>query len=315
MNGGTRKPAARGLRVNRLAVLGVGLIGGSVALALKQARVVRQVSGFGRTRRNLTHALRSGVIDEIADTPAQAVAGADLVLIATPVGQMPELMKQIAPHLTPDAVVTDAGSTKQDVIACARRHLARHLDRFVPGHPIAGAEKSGAAAAQPALFRDHNVILTPDETTAAAAVRKVTALWRATGATVVKMDAPAHDRLLALVSHLPHVLSYALVDDVASRDDARRIFGFAAGGFRDFTRIAGSSPEMWSDICVANRDALLVELGVYQEHLNNLRRLIKARDRGGLAEVFEQAREARKKLLLKRERRGVRSEELRRTEQ
>jgi prephenate dehydrogenase len=301
MSSGTRKPAARGLRVNRLAVLGVGLIGGSVALALKQARAVRQVSGFGRTRRNLAQALRSGVIDEIANTPAQAVAGADVVLIATPVGQMPELMAQIAPHLASDAVITDAGSTKQDVIACARRHLARHLERFVPGHPIAGAEKSGAAAAQPTLFRDHNVILTPDDATAAAAVRRVTALWRATGATVKKMDAQTHDRLLALVSHLPHVLSYALVDDVASRDDARRIFGFAAGGFRDFTRIAGSSPEMWSDICVANRDALLAELSVYQQHLDRLRRLIKTRDRAGLTEVFERARGARKKWLVRQD--------------
>ncbi|HET8610671.1 MAG TPA: prephenate dehydrogenase/arogenate dehydrogenase family protein [Burkholderiales bacterium] len=287
--------------MNRLAVLGVGLIGGSVALALKRARVVREVAGFGRTHRNLAHALRSGVIDEIANTPAQAVAGADLVLIATPVGQMPELMAQIAPHLAPDAVITDAGSTKQDVIACAHRHLARHLDRFVPGHPIAGAEKSGAAAAQPTLFRDHNVILTPDETTAAVAVRKVTALWRATGAAVKKMDAQTHDRLLALVSHLPHVLSYALVDDVASRDDARRIFGFAAGSFRDFTRIAGSSPEMWSDICVANRDALLAELSVYQQHLDRLRRLIRSRDRDGLIDVFERAREARKKWLLRQD--------------
>ena len=205
------------MKIGKLVVIGVGLIGGSFALALKRARAVRRVVGVGRTRANLADALRLNVIDEASREPAHAVRDADLVLLATPVGQMPAVMSAIAPHLPASAVLTDAGSTKRDVIACARRFLGARLSRFVPGHPVAGTELSGATAAIPGLFQDRNVILTPQPGTAAGAVALVRRAWEACGARVVRLDAGAHDEILAAVSHLPHVIAYALVNMLAGR--------------------------------------------------------------------------------------------------
>ena len=287
------------LKIGKLVVIGVGLIGGSFALALRRARAVQRVVGVGRTRRNLADALRLKVIDEASQDPARAVRGADLVLLATPVGQMPAVMTAIAPHLPAHAVVTDAGSTKRDVIACARRFLGGHLPRFVPAHPVAGTEMSGAAAAFPDLFRGRNVILTPQAGTAAGAVTLVRRAWEACGARVVRLDAGAHDELLAAVSHLPHVIAFALVNMLAGRPNPARLFGMSAGGLRDTVRIAGSSPEMWADICVANRDTLLAALEDYENELGQTRAAIERADAQELRRLFAQARSAREKWLVR----------------
>jgi prephenate dehydrogenase len=262
--------------------------------------VVRQVVGVGRTRRNLVLALRRHIIDEIASDADRAVRDADFVFLGTPVGQMAEVMARITPHLSPHVVVTDGGSTKQDVIAHAQACLGARYGRFVPGHPIAGTENSGAAAAQPDLYRDRNVILTPQADTAASAVRVARAAWQACGARVVRLDAREHDEILAAVSHLPHMIAFALVNALARRANARKLFGFSGGGLRDTVRIAGSSPEMWRDICLANRDALLAALDGYAAELACVRKAIETGDGDTLGTMFQQARAARSRWLLRK---------------
>jgi prephenate dehydrogenase len=286
------------LKIGKLVVIGTGLIGGSFALALKRARAVGRVTGVGRTRRNLADALKLKVIDEASRDPARAVRDADLVLLATPVGQMPAVMTEIAPHLPHHAVITDGGSTKRDVVECARRFLGAHFTRFVPGHPVAGTEKSGATAAFPDLFRGRSVILTPQRETLASATRLVRRAWETCGARVVRLDAEAHDSILAAVSHLPHVIAFALVNLLARQRSPGRLFALSAGGLRDTVRIAGSSPEMWADICSANRDALLAVLEDYENELEQVRAVIENGDTGELRRMFGQARSAREKWLV-----------------
>ncbi|MCX7628250.1 MAG: prephenate dehydrogenase/arogenate dehydrogenase family protein [Methylophilaceae bacterium] len=276
----------------KLAIFGVGLIGGSVALAMRQAGQVGTIVGVGRSGDTLQEALALGVIDR-AELPEIAVEGADMVLLATPVGQFEPILRTIAPHLMPHAVITDAGSTKGDVVASMRAALPALIHRCVPAHPIAGAEKSGVTAARADLFQGKNVVLTPLPETESSALDKARAFWRACGAQLVEMSVEEHDRIFAAVSHLPHLLAYALVDAIARRPDAERILGFAAGGFRDFSRIASSSPEMWRDISLANRDALLSELDAYQAELALLRRLLAERDGAALEALFHNARRAR----------------------
>ena len=276
----------------KLAVRGVGLIGGSFALALKQAKTVSKVVGVGRNAANLKLALERGVIDAIAPDPGAAARDADLVLVAAPVAQFPAIFAALAES---KALITDGGSTKRDVIAAARKALGKRIARFVPAHPIAGAEKSGAAAAKAELFQDRRVVLTPLKENAKASVATVEAAWSACGAKVSRMDAEEHDAVLAAVSHLPHVLAYALVHDVAKRNNSAQLFSFAAGGFRDFTRIASSHPEMWRDICLANRDRLLQELKLYANELGSIRKLIDNGDGAGLEKLFAAARDARDK--------------------
>ncbi|HVL36739.1 MAG TPA: prephenate dehydrogenase/arogenate dehydrogenase family protein [Burkholderiales bacterium] len=281
----------------RVAVIGVGLIGGSFALALKQAGACAHVAGAGRNAANLRLARERGVIDSIAADAVAAAHGADLVLLAAPVAQFPRLLRDIAPVLGPKAVVTDGGSTKRDVIAAARQALGRRLAQFVPAHPIAGAEKSGAQAAQADLFRGKRVILTPLAENTESALKKVQEAWSACGARITRMDAGEHDAVLAAVSHLPHLAAFALVHDIAGRENAAQLFSFAAGGFRDFTRIASSHPEMWRDICLANRDRLLEELKAYRAALGAFGKLLEAGDGVALERAFGEAREARNRWL------------------
>ena len=283
--------------VGRLVVVGVGLIGASFALALKAAGQVREVVGVGRGQPNLDDALRLGVIDRgvtLGGDWTRELAGADVVLLATPVAQYPELLRTIAPQVGTATILTDAGSTKQDVIAAARAALGPAFARFVPAHPIAGTEHSGAAAAFATLFRDRNVVLTPVAETDPRAVARVGALWTSCGARLRTLAPAVHDRVFAAVSHLPHVLAFALVDAFADRPDSEEIFRFAASGFRDFTRIAASSPEMWRDIALANRDALLAEIAAYRAQLDRVTALLEARDGAALAAVFDHARAARR---------------------
>jgi prephenate dehydrogenase len=278
--------------MKRLAVIGVGLIGGSFALALKQAKAVSHVVGVGRNAANLKLALERGIIDSTASDPAAAARDADLVLIATPLAQFPAVFSALKET---KALMTDGGSTKRDVIAAARKALGKKIAQFVPAHPIAGAEKSGAAAANAELFRGKRVVLTPLLENRKPAVEQVESAWKACGARVSRMDPEEHDAVLATVSHLPHVLAYALVHGVAKRNNADQLFSFAAGGFRDFTRIASSHPEMWRDICVANRDRLLQELKSYANDLGSIRKLIQKGDAAGLEKLFAGARDARNK--------------------
>ena len=282
---------------NKLVIFGVGLIGGSFALAVRRAGLAKQIVGVGRSKANLKKALRMGVIDETADDPAQAVRGADVILLALPVGQMPQVMRAIASHLETRTLVTDAGSTKQDVVAFARKFLGSHMQRFVPAHPVAGAELSGVTAARADLFVGKNLVVTPLARTDKKALKRIKSLWIACGARVSDMTPRQHDEIFAAVSHLPHLLAYALVDVIAAKPNAARLFRYAAGGFRDFTRIAGSSPEMWRDIALANRKILLKELSEYQKQLKRFAGLMRKSDGAALEKIFARARNARRKSL------------------
>ena len=274
----------------RLAVIGVGLIGGSFALALKRAGKVSHVVGVGRSAKNLELARERGIIDSIAADPAAASRGADIVLVAAPVAQFASIFAGLKDS---PALITDGGSTKRDVVAAARQALGKRIAQFVPAHPVAGAEKSGAAAASAELFRNRRVVLTPLNENPPPAVDEVQRLWEACGARITRLAPEEHDAVLAAVSHLPHVLAYALVHDIARRQNAGQLFSYAAGGFRDFTRIASSHPEMWRDICVANRDRILDELKRYQAKLGEMETLLRAGDGEGLQKLFGEARDAR----------------------
>jgi len=280
-------------QLRKLAVFGVGLIGGSFACALKQAGAVQAVCGVGRSRSNLERALQLGVIDEIASDAQSAMAGADFVLVAVPVAQTDRVLREIAPYLPPDCIVTDAGSTKQDVAMAARQALGAKRRQFVPAHPIAGAELSGVEAASPTLFRGRLVVLTPLDDTPSDACARVESAWQICGARVTQMTPKRHDQVFAAVSHLPHALAFALVEMIAKRPDAQELFSFAGAGFRDFTRIAGSSPEMWRDICVANREALLSELSAFQAALATLTEHIRSGEASDIEALFRDARSAR----------------------
>lgn len=277
----------------KIVIFGVGLIGGSFALALRKAHAVGELVGFGRSAATLEQARHLGIIDRIGKSEAQEVGDADMVLLAVPVGQMADIMRRIAPHLGADTLLTDAGSTKANVIAAARENLGAALDRFVPAHPIAGAEKSGAAAAQADLYQHRKVVLTPLRENAPSSVARVRAAWELCGATVSELEAEQHDHVFASVSHLPHLLSFALVHGIARQSERDLLLSFAASGFRDFTRIAGSSPEMWRDICMANRVALLQALDAYRAELDELRVALNTSDAARLEAIFAVARDVR----------------------
>jgi prephenate dehydrogenase len=279
--------------INKLTILGVGLIGGSLAKALRAGGQVGEVTGFGRSLGSLDMAVELGVIDRAAINPADAVREAEVVVLAVPVGSMAELLETIAPALPDGAVVTDVGSVKGGVVQAARVYLGAKFRHFVPGHPLAGTEQSGVGAAIEDLYSGRRVVLTPEPDTDTADVAKVTAMWQAAGAEVVKMSVADHDRVLAASSHLPHVLAYTLVDMLVRRDDHREVFACAAGGFRDVTRIAGSDPVMWRDICLANRDAILEVLRQYREELAEVVRAIETGDSKWLQDTFARAKHAR----------------------
>lgn len=279
--------------LKKIAIFGVGLIGGSFALALKRAGAVEQVVGVGRTAATLERACALGIIDVACTSVADALAGAELVLIAAPVAQTGAILAAIAPHLQPGTVVTDAGSTKSDVVAAARAALGTKVAQFVPGHPIAGAELSGPDAAVAHLYHGKKVVLTALPENAEADVERVAGAWRHCGALIHRLGAEEHDIVFAAVSHLPHLLAFGLVDDIARKGHADLLFQYAASGFRDFTRISGSSPEMWRDISMANQAALLRELDEYMAQLARMRGLLAAGDAAGLEAVYANAQRAR----------------------
>ena len=279
--------------IERLAIIGVGLIGGSLARALREAGAVNDVVGCGRSLPNLERAVEIGVIDRFDQDPAAAVEGADLVFIAVPLGSMRAVFTAIRDRLRPDAIVTDGGSVKGSVVADALAAFGQIPPRLVPGHPIAGTECSGVDASFATLYRDRRVILTPLPETEPEAIARVDWMWRTCGAEVSRMSVAHHDEVLAATSHLPHMLAYGLVDALARMDETDEIFRYAAGGFRDFTRIASSSPVMWRDICVANREALSAMLARFSIELTDLAQAIRLGDGNTLLEVFERAKAAR----------------------
>ncbi|MBC7513973.1 MAG: prephenate dehydrogenase/arogenate dehydrogenase family protein [Herminiimonas sp.] len=277
----------------KITIVGVGLIGGSFALALKKAQGVEQVMGVGRSPEVLARAAELGIVDCIARSMEEAVDGADLVLIATPVAQTGAILGAIAPFLQPQTIVTDAGSTKGDVVTAARLALGSKSGQFVPGHPIAGRESNGPEAALADLYVGKKVVLTPLPENSAEVIERVASAWSACGAIVHRLSASQHDRIFAAVSHLPHLLAYALVDQIEQAPEAELLFQYAASGFRDFTRIAGSSPEMWRDIALANRSALLSEIERYSSQLARLKTMLAVADGDGLHALFANAQRAR----------------------
>jgi prephenate dehydrogenase len=285
---------AGSVELGKVVIYGVGLIGGSFALALKSARAVGEVVGFGRRPVALAEACEWGIIDRVGVDPAHELADADLVLTATPVGQIPAVLGQIAPYIGAHTVVTDGGSAKADVVRAAYAVFGDKIGQFVPAHPIAGAENSGAAAAKSDLFQHRKVVVTPLPENSAAFLERVKRAWRLCGAQISELAPEEHDRVFAAVSHLPHLLAFALVRDLAERPDAPLFFDFAASGFRDFTRIAASHPEMWRDICLANRAALLREIDVYQQQLHDFKAALQENDGALLEQGFAVARRARR---------------------
>jgi prephenate dehydrogenase len=278
----------------KIAVFGVGLIGGSFALALKKAGAVEQLIGVGRGLEAIQRACALGIIDNSGIVSvADAVRDADLVLIAAPVAQTGAILRSIAPHLQPHTIVTDAGSTKLDVVQAARDALGQKIGQFVPGHPIAGGEQNGPDAALADLYVGKKTVLTALPENTAEQLARVSQAWQLCGARIHRLTPQEHDGVFAAVSHLPHLLAYALVDQLARRPEADLLFQYAASGFRDFTRIAGSSPEMWRDIALANQVALLDGLDGYIAQLQQMRQSLADGDGAQLLAVFANARKAR----------------------
>ena len=276
-----------------LAVVGVGLIGGSFAAALRQRHGVGRVLGAGRNARSLSHARQLGLIDEVV-TLEQAALQADLIILATPVGAIEDILTRIKPHLRAQTVITDVGSTKVNVVTAARAILGDQAGQFIPGHPIAGAEKTGPEAANARLYQDRTVVLTPLAENSSAARQYVTAVWERCGARVIVMEPDAHDIVLASVSHVPHFLSAVFMEQVAASRDSDVRLALAGSGFRDFTRIAAGSPEMWSDIFLANRDAVLSELQEVKAALSRAEQSLRNEDARGLRDFLERAAVARR---------------------
>ena len=279
--------------IERLCVIGVGLIGGSLARALRAAGVCQEVVGAGRNPATLQTAVDLGVIDRYETDLARAVAGADMVLVSVPLGAMAAVFRGIKGHLAAHAVLTDAGSAKGSVIEAARQVFGDFPAAFVPGHPIAGTEQSGVEASFAGLYKGRRVILTPLPDTDAHATERVRDMWEAAGADVVEMDPVHHDAVLAATSHLPHVLAFTLVESLVRLGDEGEVFEYAAGGFRDFTRIASSDPVMWRDICLANGDAIQLMLEHFFTDLRELTEAIQNRDGQHLLDIFTSAKNAR----------------------
>ncbi len=283
--------------IPRLAIIGVGLIGGSLARALKQINACGEVVGCGRNTVALQQAIELGVIDRYVTQPADAVKEAEMIVVAVPLGTMATIFDAIRDNLSPHAIITDVGSAKATVVADAKQYLGQTFPRFVPAHPIAGTEKSGVLASFAELFENRKVILTPLPETDPHACTQVATMWQHTGAEVVEMSVLHHDEVLAATSHLPHLLAYSLVDTLAQMEERTEIFRFAAGGFRDFTRIASSDPRMWHDICLANREAILKVLIHFNQGLTELTQAIDKGHSEQIEKIFTQAKMARDKFV------------------
>jgi len=282
--------ADNNMRINHLAIVGVGLIGGSLARVLRAAGVVERITGIGRGEANLIEAEHLGIIDDWSHDMA-AVADADMIVVAVPMGAYAQVFSALELHARPDAVITDVGSTKQHALAMAAQYLTAP-GRFIAAHPLAGTEHSGAAASRVDLFEGRLLIVTPDGTTETEVMQRVLAMWQMSGTKVLSMEAQRHDYLMAAVSHLPHLAAFAIVNAVTEQDN-KDALQFAAGGFRDFTRIASSSPTMWRDIALTNREALLENIDALTEQLQAIRHALTENDSERLTQLFTHAKSAR----------------------
>lgn len=276
-------------------IVGVGLIGASLGLALKHAGVVTRVLGVGRSKENLDQAQKMGAIDGVVDL-VEAAKQSDVIVLCVPVAQMRAAFEVLEPHLEPRTMITDAGSTKGDVILAAKEVLGKKACQFVPAHPIAGGAQHGAAAAKADLFQGKQTIICPLQENSPQDTALITGFWESVGSEVKRIGVVQHDAIYAAVSHLPHLLSYALMASVVNSEDAEQKLSHIGAGFKDFTRIAASSPEMWRDICLGNRTAILKELDQYLLILNHLRKLVAESDGVGLEKLFNKASKARQDL-------------------
>lgn len=283
--------------IKRLAIIGVGLIGGSFGVSLRDRGAVEEIVGYGRNVKNLGLAKELGLIDAWTTNIAKAVSHADIVLIATPVGAMPIVFDLIKEFITPECIITDVGSVKQEVIGAFKNAFPNQKVHFIPGHPIAGREVSGPGAADSNLFVGNTVILTPEQNTDLEAVRRVQELWQLVGSKVICMSPERHDRLLALTSHLPHVMAYTLVNLLKDEEDQQQdTLNFAAGGFYDLSRIASSDPIMWRDICLTNNNEIISRIESYQNLLSHMIDILQAKDGAALEKLFNRARDAREQI-------------------
>ncbi|NOY67805.1 MAG: prephenate dehydrogenase/arogenate dehydrogenase family protein [Gammaproteobacteria bacterium] len=279
--------------IKRLCIIGVGLIGGSLARALRDNGACEHVVGCSRNETNLQRAQELGVIDEYTTDVAEAVRGADMIVLSVPLRAMQSLFEKIDNVIDENAVITDVGSSKSSVELAARKGLKLSLSQFIPGHPISGTEKSGVDASFSGLFKGRKIILTPLEENKERDIKRVTCMWESAGANVQNMTVSHHDEVLAATSHLPHVLAFGLVDTLSKMSDSDEIFQYAAGGFRDFTRIASSDPVMWRDICVENSEAIIKIMDLYIKDLESLKQLIASSDLDNIEALFSRAKEVR----------------------
>ena len=279
--------------IRTLCIVGTGLIGGSLSRDLRRLGKVGEVVGSSRHRANLERAVELGVIDRFETDPGRAAAGADMVVVAVPLGATGMVLERVRDAVDRDAVITDVGSAKGSVVAAARAALGSRLPRFVPGHPVAGTEHHGVDSSVERLFERRRVILTPIEETDVAALERVSAMWRTVGAEVMEMDVAHHDEILAATSHLPHMLAYALVDTLGNMKDRTEIFDYSAGGLRDFTRVASSDPQMWHDICLANREAMTDAIDRFRLQLDRLADAVRRGDGEYVRTVFVRAKAIR----------------------
>lgn len=282
--------------VNRLVLIGLGLIGSSLAASVRNKALAKEVIGISRRQSTLEIALNNGIVDRCADDlsqVAQDLEAGDIVVIGVPTLSVPQVLQDCISQLSPEVTITDVASVKESVVNSAQSLFGAVPSQLVPGHPIAGSEKSGVTAANPELFVNHRVILTPVESTADSHIQRTTKLWQSVGSIVSTMRVEEHDQILAATSHLPHFLAYSIVDTLAGMNEKTDIFRYAAGGFRDFTRIAASDPIMWRDIAIANKDAVIQVMDKMMENLTELRGCIEAQDKQGLTQRFTRSREAR----------------------
>jgi prephenate dehydrogenase len=281
---------------NNVTIIGVGLIGGSLAKAMKAAGLAGRITGTGRSKESLERALKLGVIDDIKEDRAQAVNNADLVVLASPVGSFEQIVREIGPRMKSGAILTDVGSVKGDLVRRMEKLLPSGMS-YVPGHPIAGKEKYGVSEATESLFRGAKCILTPTKKTDATSLESVRSLWAAAGAQVLLMDADTHDRVFAAVSHVPHVAAYAMVNTVASLNTGTENYiDFSGAGFKDFTRIAASSPGIWKDICLMNRANIMEIIERYEASLSEIKKAVNTGDGAAMEKLFRNASDARKRL-------------------
>ena len=286
--------------IRKLVIVGVGLIGGSLALALRRAGAVSEIIGVGRSKVNLNKAIEAGAIDRVSSDLIDVAQDADMIVLATPVNTINLYLHELSARPPRDVIITDVGSVKRDIMLTARQCLNEQYRNFVPGHPVAGRERPGIDAASPGLFENHSVVLTPDEGTDSRAIELVRKMWLVTGASIILMDQQEHDAVLSLTSHLPHVLAYAMMNYLANDANAERCYQMTAGGFYDFTRTASSDPEMWKDISIMNRDNLMKDIRRFQVRLEDIAMMIQNGEDASLERLFQDARQARSLVTEKR---------------